>query len=170
MSGVYGTPGVPPKLTPFIADVKARLASVRMVHLLGGAGRIYANTDDFSTAPAGVTEADTWSRLVILPATQFWDLEEQPGHNVLLTFITRGEVHPPADPAYNPATLLESIQQEVFVLLQAWVPGVHAGAYRVREGVYRHTQPQAQPMYDDQRGLWMTSAQYRASILPLAPA
>ena len=138
--------------------VKARLGTAQMNNLLGGAGRIYHVTEDF--AEAEDSELLPWGRVVLVPGTTLWPIVEFAGGTRQIQFMVRAEVNNFGQPGWSPLRMLEGVHDEAYGLLQWWVPeGVTD--FQTVVHVYRASPPQALPMWDEGRNLWMLSANYR---------
>jgi hypothetical protein len=75
-------------------------------------------------------------------------------------FVVRGEVNNFMAPGYEPAANLEALMVEVYDRLQGWIP-TGLTYLTMAFKVYRQYTPQAMPMWDEGRGVWMMSAEFR---------
>lgn len=147
----------------FWAAVKARLSTSRMNRVLygtrtGGGSRVYRNTDDYEE-PEG-NESAPWGRVVIIPATTLWHPQDVPGETRKTAFVVRAEFNNYRALNYEATADLEAAQEEVYNLLEEWLPTSLNGVF-VAFNIYRQSAPQAMPFYDDLRGVWWSSAEYR---------
>lgn len=166
MSSFYGTPATPPRLAAFWPMVVVRLATPAMATILGGAGRVYREIGQ-PFEPEGAENA-AWGRVVVVPASTLWEPADGPGREARTAWLVRAEVHGAGD-GYDPTIPLEAAHGEAFARLHGWMPGRIETAGHVLQAfgrlpVWRETRPQPLPRWDDERGLWYMSAQYRALI------
>lgn len=133
--------------------------------ILGGAERIFhAPPDDFSE-PLG-PEGSWWGRGVIVSTSAIWTIERNPSVPRPIQFVLRFEFAKHAD--YDPNVSLEAAHVEAFNLLQYYEPTLRTDgtAFKymlIAEQVYRYTDP-SDIFWDNDRGLWMSSAEYRLAI------
>lgn len=152
----------PPRLWEVWDALKARLSTTRMAELLGGAGRVYTAVEEY---PDRESPRAPWGRVVIVPVTRPGG-QELGGRERLPEFLVRAEVASPGG-GYNPARMLEAVHDEAFGRLEGWRPeGLTLAS--VQFPVYRHRAPQAMPLWDEDRGLWILSAAYRFVAGPIS--
>lgn len=145
--------------------LKQRLDSARMRTILGGAGRIFHAPPDEFADPLG-PEGTWWGRGVIVPTSTIWETESNPSLPRPIQFVLRFEF--PKHPDYDPNVSLEAAHVEAFNLLQYYEPvlrtdGTPFKYMLIAEQIYRYLDP-SDPYWDNDRGLWWSSTQYRLAI------
>lgn len=143
--------------------VKERLSTPRMLSLLQG-GKVYLEGENYSQ-PEVADETKVWGRLVLVPTSTLWPEDPGIGPMRRLGFLTRAEVHSNNDPAYFPQQTLDAIQDEVLVQLREYVVPKQKYIMGAR-AIWQHRPPQPLPLWDDIRGLWFTSSEYRLEVAP----
>lgn len=144
-----------------------QINTARMATILGAANRVYrAPPNDFSTPEAA--EGTAWGRVVVLPTTTLWTVEGSPDLPRVVAFNVRVEAAALQREDFDPTVLLEAAQVEVLKQLHGFSTELCADGEPFRymvmaEPIYRHTNP-TDPMMDDERGVWMSAAQYRTRI------
>ncbi len=145
--------------------VRVQLQTAKMARMLGP-GKVYIEGEDYNK-PEG-TNTGPWGRLVIVPAASLWDT---PDYGPLrdIAFLTRAEMSDfkaldsGTGRPFNPHVPLDAIQEECESRLNGWLP---VGLARIKPALpiylYSSTQPNA--MWDDDRTLYWTSAQYRLDV------
>ena len=140
--------------------ILARLQSARMMTVLQG-GKVYKEGTDYSL-PEGA-ETAVWGRLVIVPTQNLWPDAVGIGPTRTLPFLTRAEVHSNNDVGYNAQKTLDAIQDECVVQLEGFV--VPRQVYVMgATPLWLARPPQALPLWDDARGLYWTSAEWRCEV------
>ncbi len=141
--------------------VKPRLDSALMQTILGGAGRVYVEGDDYSE-PEGA-ENQPWGRLVIVPATTLWEAVDDPSTVQPLAFLIRTEANNYTGSNYRVGVTLEAAQAEAYNRLNRWTPtGLRHALIAIP--FYRWSRPQSLPLWDESRGLWFLSSQWRTQV------
>lgn len=166
MAGYSGVAPTPPRMGELWAVLPTRLDTATMQSILGGAGRIVLITDDAATDPQGA-ETAAWGRGVIAPVRRaFGEPESNPGRDRMVPFLVRFDAHPPGGATgYDPSIVLEAAHAEAFQQLHGWTPSGFTRASMDRP-IWRHSDPQALPLWDGETGVWFTSAEYRAWLAP----
>lgn len=159
-----------------IADLwpllKARLDTPHMAAILGGrradgGPRVYHVLDNFSAAEG--PESRPWGRVVLVPSDVPWErATDAPARRV--NFLVRAEFNDFRAKGYNVQVALEAAQQEAHSLLRLWVPELSQSTAAMPLYLYR--EPQASPLWDDGRGLYFTTSEWRmeaaAGLIPVA--
>lgn len=140
--------------------LKTRLNSARMQAVLQG-GKVYIEGQNYS-APEK-SEALPWGRLVIVPSQTLWPDESGVGPTRSVPFLTRAEFNTIPDPGFNVQKSLDAIQDECAVLLEGYILPVMAYA-QAATPVWLSRPPQPLPLWDDTRGLYLTSAEWRTEV------
>ena len=122
------------------------------------------------TLPRG--DADrAWARIVIVPVTLPFEVQDQPGREVILPWLVRVDTNVPAKTKADPFPVLEILQRWAFQRLHGWKPtaaeletaGGDPSAV-VRLNAWRETKPQTAPLYDPETGLYYTSSEFRMFV------
>lgn len=165
MPGYFGIAPTPPRTGGLLGAILSRLGgAIDLGGILGGTGRIFLITDPSATVDLGGQD-EAWGRGVIAPIRRvFGEPESQLGRARLIPFLVRFDVHSPGG-SYNPHVTLEAAHTEAFRLLHGWTPGPLAHA-RMNLPVWRHADPQSLPLWDNETGVWFTSAEYRGWLWP----
>lgn len=151
------------RLWQFWNATALHLDTLRMGNLLGGSGRIRKVTDEMNPVEDG--EEVVWGRVVLVPTQTLWPQPFVEGETRKVAFLVRAECHAPrGEPNFDAGRLLEAVQAEAYTLLQGWTPAPFVNAM-VALPVYRQEAPQPLPLWDDTRGLWYTSSQYRTEFV-----
>lgn len=172
MSGFYGVAPTPPKLSEFWRATLEHLDSLAVQNLLGGAGRVFLITDDDSGVAQGAEE-EAWGRGVVAPVRKTWGPSAgNAGRFRMVPFLVRFDVHPPGGAKtgtgankYDPMIMLEAAHEEAFDLLHGWTP-VGLTQASLDRPVWRYTDTQSAPLWDDDQGVWFLSAEYRVWLAP----
>lgn len=148
--------------TEFWQAVKTRLNTATMQAVLGGANRVYLESEDYSK-PEGV-EGGEWGRVVIVPTATLWaDADSSMGPTRNLAFMVRAELSNFTKLGYDHTIPLDAAQDEAENQLIGWCPG---GLTRIviLLPLYLQANRQPLPLWDDDRGLYFTSAQFRTEV------
>lgn len=152
-----------PLLDAFWTALKTRLDTATMQGILGGAGRIHVAGVEEIPPREGPENAD-WGRVVVVPSDALWpriEVAYEPQHFALLL---RAEFNDWKASGYSASRGLGLAQQEAYTLLDAWLPTGVSGVLFVLP-LTRRSAPQVAPLRDEDRGLLVTSSQYRAEIV-----
>jgi hypothetical protein len=133
--------------------------------VLGGAGRIYRVTDDFSK-PEDATDSRPWGRVVIVPSNTLWPSPDMPGQTKTVSWLTRVEFNDFSAPNYSVDVSMDAAMAAVDALLVGWLPTGFTHVL-VAVPVYRYTSPRALAEWNEQAGVWWKSAEYRTEVSPL---
>lgn len=153
------------ELWPIIRD---RVATPELAIVLGGAKRAYIVGDPM---PNGLGETVAWGNVAIVPRATLWPQPANPGGMQGVGFLARVEFQDPQRPGYRVDVSLAAAHRLVYLRLVGWAPPVDAMRHAVVATAITIAEiPQPRPLYDDERGLWYTSAQYRLNVLDPAPA
>jgi hypothetical protein len=135
--------------------MKTRLSgNTTLDGVLGGAGRIYRVTDDFSK-PEDTTDRKPWGRVVIVPS-----------NTKTVSWLTRVEFNDFSAPNYSVDVSMDAAMAAVDALLVGWLPTGFTHVL-VAVPVYRYTSPRALAEWNEQAGVWWKSAEYRTEVSPL---
>jgi hypothetical protein len=146
--------------------MKARIAgSVSLNNVLGGANRIYRVTDDYDQ-PEDVTDQKPWGRVVIVPSDTLWPTPDMADQTKTVSWLVRTEFNDFSAVGYDVEVPMDSAMSIVDVLLVGWRPTGFSHIL-VALPVYRHTSPRALSSWDEGRGVWWKSAEYRTEVSPL---
>jgi len=150
------------RYTEFWQAVKAQLNTALMQSILGGPARVYLESDDYSQ-PEGV-EGGEWGRLVIVPTATLWaDADSSMGPTRNLAFMVRVELSNFTQVGYDHTIPLDAAQDEAENQLVGWVP-VGFTRINVVLPIYLQANRQPLPLWDEDRGLYFTSAQFRTEV------
>jgi len=148
--------------------VQARLSVAGMDAVLRGAGRVYVEGNKLP--PALANDAD-WGNLAIVPTRTLWSPPAAPGESRGVAFLIRAEFNNLVRPGYSPDVAIGAAHRVAYSRLQGWVPAPAAGT----PADFRHFRPvtdiliaswaQARALWDDERGMWYSSAEYRVRLL-----
>lgn len=140
--------------------LRVYLASARMLSILQG-GKVYVEGDDYSK-PEGPTNT-IWGRLVLVPSQRMWEDQVGTGPTRSLAFLSRAEGNPNWVDGTRIDKLLDGIQDEVTKLLTG-----HAlpKATYVMGAIplWQSRPPQPLPLWDEQRAVFFTSAEWRCEV------
>lgn len=174
----FGSSTKPPRLSELWDALVIRLDSVRMQAVLGGAGRIFKQSDTaLKDRPAA--ELAPGRRVVIVPVRTPWNTQELGSRHRVVRFLVVGEMQRGGEKD-DPTVTLEAIQDEAFVQLEGWRPSdadllnTHAGdgaaapLLTITLPMYRHRSPQAAAEWDERSGLYFMSSEFHATVGPPA--
>lgn len=151
------------RLWEYWEQLAAKLkASTRLMTILQG-GKVYLEGEDYSL-PEG-PENKLWGRLIITPATNPWLDKVGIGPTRSIRFLTRAEVHPGTSTLHvDVHKMLDGLQDECTVVLEGFV---HPSMTYVRaaQSLWMARPPQVSPLWDDDRGVWYSSAEWRAEVV-----
>lgn len=148
--------------TEFWAATKARLNTALMQQILGGPNRVYLESEDYSR-PEGV-EGGEWGRVVIVPTATLWaDADSSMGPTRNLAFMVRAELSNYTKPGYDHTIPLDAAQDEAENQLVGWWP-IGLTRISVVLPIYLFAARQPMPLWDEDRGLYFTSAQFRTEV------
>lgn len=146
----------------------ARLDTTELAAVLGGdaaAPRVFMSWDRGAAEPRGLAAGDPWGRVVLLPIINPVGEVERPGRSRLLQWLARVDFREPGIPSWDPALSLDRAHAVLFSLLHGWTPG-DLGEVVAALGCYRWTSPGSAPAWDEDRGCWYSSCEYRHLIEP----
>lgn len=162
MTAPVAPPGLGVRLAPFWAALATRLASSStLTAALGGAGRVYRATDDYS-APEGPADAP-WGRVVVVPATVPWPQVSDAWGPRGVPFLVRAEVNDFHATGYDPLVPLEAAHVEIAAQLHGWTPVVPGLVVTLPVFQWRPPEPLAR--FDPERGLWYLSTDWRVEVI-----
>jgi hypothetical protein len=150
----------PPRLEEIWEQVKLRLDTARMQSFTRGAKRIYLESDDYAAPESGIDLA--WGRAIIVPTQTAWPTTEAPGQMIPVAFLVRGEVNDFKDPGFHKGKVLSGIQDETYAQLYGWTPSSSQALVVLQIFLFRPPQPL--PLWEEGRGVWFTSAEYRCWV------
>lgn len=158
------------RMQPFWHAVRKRLASTRMIQILGKEGRIYIPSQPIPDRE--VEQRDMpWTRIIIQQVQGLTTLRpDLPGQPRLVPFQVKVETVDFQAVGYDIQIPLDAAHAEVFELLDNWGPGVvtYGGvSVLVSLPVYRQYPPDPTPLLDDALSLWVRSAEYRTQLAPV---
>lgn len=141
--------------------IKAKLnQNAHLLQLLQG-GKVYMQGDLYTALPSKAPLP--YCDLVVTPALNMWPDAMGPHQIRRFVCIIRVECHPNNEASFNPAQLLDGIHAEVVNQLdgyiiprQQFVMGATA--------MWMSRPPQASPLWDEGRGLFFTSAEWRCEL------
>lgn len=153
-------------LGEFWAAVRDRLDTATMQASTKGNGRVYVLGID-PLPPTGGAEGEDWKRVVIVPAQTLWPGIEGPGESTGIAWLVRAETNDLVASGYTPNIGLELMQREAGRRLDGWLPTA-GESVQVVLPVYRHRRPQAVPLRDAERGMLVTSSEFRTQVAGVA--
>lgn len=142
--------------------LKVYLNTPRMIAVLQG-GKIYLEGTDYSRPESDL--AKPWGRLVIVPTQNLWPDEPGSGPTRTLAFLTRAEFNAITDPGFNVQKSLDAIQDECVIQLDGHVLPAMQYAQTALP-LWMNRPPQPLPLWDETRGLYFTSAEWRGEVAP----
>ena len=148
--------------------VQARLATPEMATVLRGPNRVYV---EGSPLPTALANDQDWGNLAIVPTRTLWNPAAVPGETRGVAFLIRAEFNNLVRPGYSPDISIGAAQRTAYGLLQGWVPAPAGGTpadfrhFRPANDVQIASWAQARALWDDERGMWYSSAEYRVSLL-----
>lgn len=153
---------IPPRTDGIPAVLRDRLRTPQMATVLGGPDRVYAAHEEYADEEA---QRAPWGRGVVQIGRALWSGQEQGGRRRLVRVLFRAECRSPGA-GYDPGVMLGLAHQEAHTRLEGWVPPLeHA---RVMYPLFRRSAPT--PLeWDDERGLWLSTAEYRVVVGPVNP-
>jgi hypothetical protein len=144
----------------------ARLrANATLTTLLGGANRVYKVTDDFSE-PEDSTDTRPWGRVVVVPSNTLWPSPDVAGQTKTVSWLMRVEFNDFAASGYSVDVSMDAALAAVDSLLVGWLPTGFSHVL-VALPVFRFTSPRALAEWDETRGVWWKSIEYRTEVSPL---
>lgn len=147
----------PPRTDEVPGMIRDRLQTAQMALILGGPDRVYADRDDYAQDEA---PTPPWGRGVVMLGRPLWSGQEQGDRRRLLRILFRVECRA-ASGGYDPAVMLERAHREAFSRLEGWRPPLQFA--RVLYPIFRRSAP-IPPEWDDDRGLWLSTAEYRMVV------
>lgn len=173
MSNYVGPAPTPPRTTDLWKEVLARLDTVGLEALTlpdeytdgmsDGAGGYRDVVLASEVLPVGDDDAQ-WARVVVVPVTRAFPLQEGPGRDRAVPFLIRSDVNRPNRFA-DPFPMLELLQLHAFDRLHGWKPEpADLGYATMRFKCWRETFPQSQPIYDPEMDLHYLSAEFRVVL------
>jgi hypothetical protein len=136
-----------------------------MTSILQG-GKVYLEGSDYSVLEG--PEDKPWGRLVIVPSQNLWAPTPGVGPTVGVPFLTRAEFNPIANPEFNVQKSLDAIQDECYMQLYGYkLPSMSYA--QTAMPVWQNRPPQPLPLWDEERRLYFTSAEWRFEIAGKTP-
>jgi hypothetical protein len=153
--------------------MQARLNTVALAAVLRGPSRVYV---EGAQAPAGLENDRDWGSVAIVPTRSLWNPPARPGESRGVGFLLRAEFNNLVAPGYTPDVSIGAAHRVIMKRIQGWVPApVNGAGVEQTPADFRHIRPAtdvqiasyAQPraLWDDDRGMWYSSAEYRVSII-----
>lgn len=161
MAHLSTTP-TPPLTWEIPGAVVTLLSTARMDALLYGSGRVY----DRERTPAEPEGPDRkpWGRVVVkLVDPVGGQVQEYPGREKVQRFLVLAEVHDPGG-GLSPRRALQAIQLEAFSALEGQTLSLTKAG--VEFPVWRVGMVNDEPIWDEDHGTWVQSAEYRMVIGP----
>lgn len=161
MAHLSTTP-TPPLTWEIPGAVKTLLSTARMNALLYGTGRVY----DVEDVPAKAEDRETkpWGRVVVMLAQQVSvPGQEYPGREKLARLLVKAEVNDPGG-SFSPRRALQAIQLEVFNQLEGKALTLTKAG--VMFPLWRVGFVNEEPLWDQDAGVWVQSAEYRCVLEP----
>jgi hypothetical protein len=154
------------RMHEFWDAMRTRLeANVPLRNVLGGAGRVYRVTDDFSK-PEEATDTRPWGRVVIVPSDTMWPSPDFPGQTKTVSWLTRVEFNDFAAAGYSVDVSMDAALALVDGLLEGWLPTGFTHVL-VAMPVYRYNSPRSLAQWNENTGVWWKSVEYRTEVSPL---
>src|SRR5690625_576755 len=147
----------PPRTAEVPGVIRDRIRTVQMATILGGPNRVYASWEGYGEEEA---PQPPWGRVIVMIGQPVWSTQEQGDRRRLLRILVRVECRP-ASGGYDPTIMLELAHREAFARLEGWRPPLQYAA--VLYPLFRRSSP-IPPEWDDERGLWLSAAEYRLVI------
>lgn len=171
MSTWQGPAATPPRLSWFWDAVRTQLddvsieAQTKPSKYIEGTGTApYRDVElVWRRLPRGDDDKQ-WARVVIVPVTTPFGLQDQPGRDQVVAFLVRVDSKIPANTLADPFPVLEILQRWAFQRLHGWRPATSLEGAHVRLNVWRETPPQVMPLWDPETNVYYTSSEFRALV------
>lgn len=153
-------------LTGFWDAMRTRIETAEMQEMLGGAGRVYVPSDghdDILEVEGGPGEQ--WGRIIILPRETLWPQTDEPGAWQNVAFLPSVQFNDFRAPGYDVGLAIARVHQELYARLDNWVPDPQPDDIVVTVPVWRHGSPPVSPIFDQERNLWLSNAEYRCQAV-----
>lgn len=148
---------MPPRTDEIPGVIRDRLLTARMEETLGGPNRVYVAHEDYSRDEEA---RPPWGRGVVMIGRPLWSGQEQGDRRRLIRILFRAECQSPGA-GYDPGVMLELAHLEAHARLEGWTPPLRLA--RVMYPIFRRSAP-IPPEWDEDRGLWLSTAEYRLAI------
>jgi hypothetical protein len=152
------------RLDELWAAIQTRVNSRRMQEILGGRERVYRPTDDVKEIEAEPSEP--WGRIIMLPASTLWPQTDEPGAWQNVAWLMSVQFNDFRASGYNVDIAVAAAHEEAFQRLDNFVPAPQPERVVVVVPVWREGSPPSSAVYDRERRLWMSNAQYRTQVIP----
>lgn len=153
----------PARFDAFWQWMLLQLATPRMLGLLGGAGRLYLEGQDYSQPPQATPP---WGRLILVPTQTVWPSSDAKNITEPLAWLVRAEVADFRDPSFSTQKALENVQDEAWNALYLKAP-LGIAHLLVVQPFYLQRPGQPLPQWDEGRGLWWSSSEWRCMVMSI---
>jgi hypothetical protein len=153
------------RMAQFWDAMVARVSTPRMEEILGGAGRIY-NPMDQPPDREGPQDRP-WGRIHFIPRVNLWPQIDIPGDWKNVAWLASVQFNDFRAAGYRVDIGIEAAHGELLDLLDNWAPTqAEIDDLMVTVPVWRYSTPPVKAVYDSQRRLWISNAEYRAQAIP----
>ena len=162
MTGWLSTTPTPPRTHEIPAAVATRINTSRMADLLWADDRVFTETDE----PVDREEDPSLAggRVVVMLARPLFPGAQEPAHRSKhVPVLVKAEVNDPGD-GFNHRQALEAVLEEVFNRLEGWKPSMAKAS--VSFPMYRRGRVTTDPLWDDEKGVWAMTDEYRLLVGP----
>lgn len=153
--------------------LRVRLSTPEMATVLRGANRVYV---EGAPKPPDLSNTTDWGNLAIVPTRTLWSTPAVPGETRGVAFLLRAEFNNLVRPGYSQDVAIGAAHRTAYARIVGWVPAPADGAgVELTPADFRHFRPateiliaswaQARALWDDERGMWYSSAEYRVRLV-----
>jgi hypothetical protein len=153
------------RMAQFWDALVARVSTPRMEEILGGPGRVYGPFDE---PPDREARQDLpWGRVKMIGRVDLWPQVDVPGDWKNVAWMASVQFNDFRAAGYRVDISIEAAHGELIDLLDDWAPTQEEVTdLAVMVPVWRYSTPPVKAVYDSQRRLWISNAQYRAQVIP----
>jgi hypothetical protein len=153
------------RMAKFWDALVAQVETPRLQEILGGRGRVYSPFDG-PREREGAQDMP-WGRVRFIGRTNLWPQIDVPGDWKNVAFIASVQFNDFRADGYRVDIAVEAAHGELLDLMDGWAPSqADVDDLAIMVPVWRYSTPPVKAMYDSQRRLWVSNAQYRTQAIP----
>jgi hypothetical protein len=153
------------RMAQFWDAMVARVDTARMQEILGGRGRVYGPFDRPRDREG--SQDMPWGRVRFIGRQNLWPQIDVPGDWKNIAVIASVQFNDFRSDGYRVDIGIEAAHGEILDLLDGWAPSHDSVTdLSVMVPVWRYSTPPVQAIYDSQKRLYISNAEYRAQAIP----
>jgi hypothetical protein len=136
-----------------------------MTGILGGADRVHTPNDQRNLrADREARQNEPWGRIIFLSRITLWPQQDEPRSWKNVAWLVSVQFNDFRAPGYDVGIPVAAAHEEVYRQLDNYAPDVEL--VQVAMPIWRFSTPYPEPVYDEERKLWLNNAEYRTQVVP----